>query len=323
MVYIGVFCGGFSSEYDISVKSAKNIINNIPSEYSGVLIFVNREEWFVEISGRKTSFNKNDCSFILNGKKIKLHAAIVYVHGDPGENGKIQALLEINNLPYINSGPLASALSFDKWFCNEFLRGFQIPVAKAILVKKGETYNTKEIINTLSLPLFVKPTDSGSSYGISKVLHEKDLGQAINNAFKEGETVLLESFLDGKEITCAVYKGHNGLITLPLTEIYTENNFFDFDAKYNGNSKEITPARITDKEKRKTESLSKKIYSLLQLRSISRIDYILVKNEPVVIEVNTTPGFSNESIIPKMLKTKGITQADFWKEIFSVELKKD
>ena len=323
MAYIGVFCGGFSSEYDISVKSAKNIKKNIPSDYIGVLVFVNREEWFVEISGKKTPFNKNDCSFIINGNKKNLHAAIVYVHGDPGENGKIQAFLEINNVPYINSGPLASALSFDKWFCNEFLRGFNIPVAKAVLIKKGEDYDIKQIIRRLNLPLFVKPTDSGSSYGISKVLKEKDLDQAINNAFKEGKTVLLESFLDGKEITCAVYKGKKGLTTLPLTEIYTENDFFDFDAKYNGNSKEITPARITKEEKKKTEELSKKIYSLLQLRSISRIDYMLVNNEPIVIEVNTTPGFSNESIIPKMLKTKGLTQADFWKEIFSVELKKD
>ena len=121
MAYIGVFCGGFSPEYDISVKSAKNIIKNIPSDYTGVLIFVNREEWFVNVSGKKTLFNKNDCSFIINGKKKVLQAAIVYVHGDPGENGKIQALLDINNVPYLNSGPLASALSFDKWFCNEFL----------------------------------------------------------------------------------------------------------------------------------------------------------------------------------------------------------
>jgi len=266
-------------------------------------------------------FNREDCSFCLKNKKTTIHAGIVYVHGDPGENGKIQAFLDLNKIPYVNSGPLASALSFDKWYCNEFLRGFDIAVAKAILLKKGESYNLKEIIESLKLPLFVKPSDSGSSYGISKVCKAENLEEAIKRAFNEGESVLLESFLEGKELTCAAYRGRNNVIkTLPLTEIYTENDFFDFAAKYNGQSQEITPARITKREKERIEELSIKIYSLLQLRSISRIDFIMVNDVPVVIEVNTTPGFSNESIIPKMLDVAGIDQSEFWDEIFSVEL---
>ena len=250
MTYIAVFCGGFSSEYDISIKSAKNILINIPKRYNGVLVIVKEGTWEVEINGKRMPFNREDCSFCLKNKKTTIHAGIVYVHGDPGENGKIQAFLDLNKIPYVNSGPLASALSFDKWYCNEFLRGFDIAVAKAILLKKGDSYNLKEIIESLKLPLFVKPSDSGSSYGISKVYKAENLEEAIKRAFNEGESVLLESFLEGKELTCAAYRGRNNVIkTLPLTEIYTENDFFDFEAKYNGQSQEITPARISKREK--------------------------------------------------------------------------
>ena len=321
MTYIGVFCGGYSSEYDISIKSAKNILACIPKTHTGFLIIVKESGWEIDIDGKKKPFDKGDCSFFLKNEKTRITAGIVYVHGDPGENGKIQALLDLNKIPYLNSGPLASALSFDKWYCNEFLRGFGIAVADAVLIKKGEDYNVTQIIKKIKLPLFVKPSDSGSSYGISRVNKQEKLEEAINIAFKEGEKVLIESFLDGKEVTCAAYRGKNNVVkTLPLTEIFTENEFFDFEAKYKGLSQEITPARITALEKKKTENLSVEIYSLLQLRSISRIDFMLVNGEPVIIEVNTTPGFSNESIIPKMLSVAGLTQKEFWEEIFSVEL---
>ena len=321
MSYIAVFCGGFSSEFDVSIKSGKTILNNIPAPYKGALVVVKKGVWEAQIDGKSYSFSKEDCSISLENKKINIVAGIVYVHGDPGENGKIQALLDLNQVPYINSGPLASALSFDKWFCNEFLRGFGIPVAQAILLKKEDKYISEEIINKLKLPLFVKPCDSGSSYGISKVKNKTQLQEAIDVAFQEGETVLLESNLHGVEVTCALYKGEKGVIkTLPLTEIFTENDFFDFDAKYKGQSQEITPARISEEEAQKVQELSKRIYNLLQLGSIARIDFMMVSKEPYVIEVNTTPGFSEQSIIPKMLKVNKQTILDFWKEIISVEL---
>ena len=321
MSYIAVFCGGFSSEFDVSIKSGKTILNNIPEPYKGILVIVKKGIWEAQIKGKTYPFSKEDCSISLENKRINIVAGIVYVHGDPGENGKIQALLDLNQVPYINSGPLASALSFDKWFCNEFLRGFDIPVAQAILLKKQDKYTSEEIVDKLNLPLFVKPCDSGSSYGISKVKTSDELKRAIDLAFQEGETVLLESNLDGVEVTCALYKGEKGIIkTLPLTEIFTENDFFDFDAKYKGQSQEITPARISEEESHKVEELSKKIYNLLQLGSIARIDFMMVDKEPYVIEVNTTPGFSEQSIIPKMLKVKKQSILDFWKEIISVEL---
>jgi D-alanine-D-alanine ligase len=227
----------------------------------------------------------------------------------------------MHEIPYLNAGPLASSLSFDKWFCNQFLRAFEIPVAKSIFLSHIDELTHSEIIEVLGLPIFVKPSDSGSSYGISKVKHASELDQALKSAFQEGRTVVLESFLDGTEVTCGVYQTKDGLQALPLTEIASENEFFDYDAKYNGKSQEITPARISEEITLKVQERAKKIYQLLQLRSISRIDFMIVGNEPHVIEVNTTPGFSPASIVPQMLACAGISIESFWESIVSFELK--
>jgi D-alanine-D-alanine ligase len=212
-------------------------------------------------------------------------------------------------------------LSFDKWYCNQFLRAFDIPVAKSIFLTSISEKTNEEIIQTLGLPIFVKPSDSGSSYGISKVKAAEELTAALEVAFKEGETVVLESFLDGTEVTCGVYGTKHGLVALPLTEIASENEFFDYDAKYNGKSQEITPARIPDEIAVKVQDRAKKIYQLLHLRSIARIDFMIVNNEPFVIEVNTTPGFSPASIVPQMLACAGTSIHDFWQEIAAFEMK--
>jgi D-alanine-D-alanine ligase len=183
-----------------------------------------------------------------------------------------------------------------------------------------DQFSASFICSELGLPLFVKPSDSGSSYGISKVKSLGEIPTAITNAFAEGKSIVLESFLDGIEVTCGVYRTKKGLIALPLTEIASENDFFDYDAKYNGKSQEITPARISEKVKTQVQERSKYIYELLQLRSIARIDFMLVKDEAFVIEVNTTPGFSSESIVPKMLTCEGKSIHDFWAEIIEAEL---
>ena len=320
MKTIGIFCGGFSSEFDISIKSATTIKNHLPSEFLSFKIIVSKTKWEVEAGTEMVSFNLNDCSFLFQGKKIILDAAIVYIHGDPGENGKIQAMLELHGIKYINSGPLASALSFDKWYCNQFLKTFNIPVAKSLFLKNIEEYTPSELVKDLGLPLFIKPSDSGSSYGISKVKKIEDIPKALQIAFKEGDTVVVESFLDGIEVTCGVYKSATGISALPLTEIVSDNEFFDYEAKYQGKSSEITPARIDESLAKEVQSMAKDIYSLLQLRSIARVDFMLVKNKPYVIEVNTTPGFSSASIVPKMLQVAKISLDDFWKDIVSVEL---
>ena len=320
MKNIAILCGGFSSEFEISIKSATTILNNLPKEYNPFLIEVRQEKWVAVYEGNQYEINPWDLSFTHYDNKIKIDAALIYIHGNPGENGKIQALLEMRNIPYINSGALASELSFDKWFCNQFLKSFDIPVAKSLLLTDEKQFEEQYIIDTLGLPCFVKPSDSGSSYGISKVSQKEELQPALEKAFKEGKTVVIESFLKGTEVTCGIYQSKNGLHTLPITEIVSENDFFDFEAKYLGKSQEIIPARISQEEVEKIEAVTKKIYRLLRLRSIARIDFMLVNNEPFVIEVNTTPGFSAASIVPQMLAHEGKSITTFWREIIDFEL---
>lgn len=316
MKNVAIICGGFSSEFDISVKSAKNIKANFPDGFNVYLIKLTREGWFAEIDGKEIESDLKDLSFISNGNLVKTDLAVVYIHGDPGENGKVQAYLEMIGVPYINSGPLASELSFDKWYCNQFLKGFSIPVAESLYLTEATTLPiSEEVVTKLGLPLFVKPCDSGSSFGIAKVNTLSELKPAIFNAFKEGRTVVIESFLDGTEVTCGVYRGMNGVEALPVTEIVSDNDFFDYEAKYEGLSQEITPARIPDDEFSAVQKLAVKIYELLQLKSIARIDFMIVKGVPHVIEVNTTPGFSDASIVPKMIACKGMTTKEFWTEI--------
>jgi len=320
MKKIGIFCGGFSSEYDISIKSATTILNNFPDGYDVFLITVTQQKWTAIYKDSEIEIDLNKMNFIYDNLEITLDYGIVYIHGNPGENGKIQAFLEMKGIPCINSGALASELSFDKWYCNQFLKGFDIPVAKSIFMTKIDQFTNEHIIKELGLPIFVKPSDSGSSYGISKVKKAEDLTDAIAIAFKEGRTILLEAFLDGTEVTCGVYRTKSGVQSLPLTEIATENDFFDYEAKYNGKAQEITPARISDNIRIAVQTRAKFIYELLQLRSISRIDFMIVKDIPYVIEVNTTPGFSNASIAPQMIACEGKTIKEFWTEILEVEI---
>ena len=319
MKTVGIFCGGFSSEWEISLKSAQTIQDNFPKKFSTVKIVVEKDNWFALIGEDSFPFDLNTMTFN-DGKLMKIDIGIVYIHGDPGENGKIQALLEMKNIPFLNSGPLASALSFDKWYCNQFLKGFGIKVAKSLFLIQINQVSPEKIIEELGLPVFVKPSDSGSSYGISKVKVVTEMLPALEKAFKEGRTVVVESFLDGTEVTCGVYRRKNGVYALPLTEIASENEYFDYEAKYLGKSQEITPARVDDKVRAEVQKQAKFIYELLQLKSIARIDFMLMNGIPNVIEVNTTPGFSSASIVPQMIKCDGGNIHDFWQEIIEVEL---
>jgi D-alanine-D-alanine ligase len=303
MKRIGLICGGFSSEYDISIKSAQTIQKHFPEHLECLLIEVSRANWQERLN-----------------LKGKIDAAIIYTHGDPGENGRIQAYLEMLQIPYLNSGVLASALSFDKWYCNQFLKGFGFDVAQSQLFRIGAQIDPSSLTADLGLPIFVKPADSGSSYGISKVKTPEELLPAFENAFKEGKTVVAEAFLDGIEVTCGVYRGVEQLKALPLTEIVSETEFFDYEAKYAGKSKEITPARVAASVREEVQKQAKEIYNLLGLSAIARIDFMIVNGKPYVIEVNTTPGFSPASIVPQMLSAAGISIQDFWKEIIKVEL---
>jgi D-alanine-D-alanine ligase len=320
MKHIAILCGGFSSEFEISKKSATTILNNFPVGYFPFLVEVTKESWTALISNKRVDYNPWEQSYVYEGQKRQIDAAIIYIHGNPGENGKIQAILEMQEIPYVNSGALASELSFDKWYCNQFLKGFDIPVARSLLLTKINDFTSEEIIVNLGLPCFVKPSDSGSSYGISKVNTQEELQPAVEKAFAEGRTVVIESFLKGTEVTCGVYNSEAGIQTLPITEIVSENEFFDFEAKYLGKSEEIIPARISEIEVSRVNELSIKIYQLLKLRSIARIDFMLVDQIPHVIEVNTTPGFSEASIVPRMLAYQGKSIKEFWGDILQKEL---
>ncbi|MGV3630632.1 MAG: D-alanine--D-alanine ligase [Bacteroidota bacterium] len=321
MQNIGIFCGGFSSEFEISVKSANTILNHFPDNYNPFLIEVRQEKWTAVYKGGNFDFDPWKLSFVCEGSEIRLDRALIYIHGNPGENGKLQAYLEMKGVPYINSGALASELSFDKWYCNQFLKSFDIPVARSVLLRRASERNAEAIVAELGLPCFVKPADSGSSFGISKVKTQEELLPALEMAFKEGETVVIEAFLAGTEVTCGVYRSKKGIYTLPLTEIASENEFFDYEAKYLGKSQEITPARVPDEVRDKVQSMAGRIYGLMNLRSIARIDFMVVDGVPHVIEVNTTPGFSPASIVPQMIACDGNDIQSFWTEIFEVELK--
>lgn len=321
MKRIGVICGGFSSEHEISLKSGATIIANFPDACIPVKIVLKKDNCQAEWGGKMYDIDLKEKGFQTEPEWIELDSYLIYTHGNPGENGKLQALFDMYEISYVNSGALASELSFDKWYCNQFLKGFGVNVAQSKLLLNGDTINEKEIVDTLGLPLFVKPCDSGSSYGISRVNEQEDLKNAIENAFREGDSVVIESFLNGTEVTCGVYRNEEGTHALPLAEIVSENEFFDYEAKYLGKSQEIVPARISEEHTKKVQELAKRIYGILRLRSIARIDFMLVDGEPYLIEVNTTPGFTEESLVPRMLKHQNKPIKDFWTEILSFELK--
>ena len=320
MKTVGLFCGGFSSEFDISMKSAQTIADHFPATYRIVRIEVHQEGWYAHTTDGKIPFSMETLGFEENNQLVKIDIGLIYIHGNPGENGKLQAYFDMKGLPYVNSGALASELSFDKWYCNQFLSKFGVKVAESVFLTSRHAVSEAVILATTGLPCFVKPSDSGSSYGISKVHTADELAGALDKAFAEGKNVVVEAFLKGTEVTCGVYRRHNGLHALPLTEIASENEFFDYAAKYLGKSQEITPARVNDEVRNAVWEVAKTCYSLLQLRSIARIDFMIVDNQPYLIEVNTTPGFSPASIVPQMLAADGISIHDFWKEIFEVEL---
>jgi D-alanine-D-alanine ligase len=316
---IAIICGGLSSEYEISLKSAQTIIDNFPKNYNCYKIIVNNDGWWLGEPAKKCPIDKNDFTATSEGVKLLFDLALVYIHGFPGEDGKIQAYLDMLGIPYLNSNALSSELSFDKWFCNQFIKHFGIPVADSYLYLDPNDHKKEQVIEALGLPLFIKPCDSGSSYGVSKVKNIDEFDLALKYAFEEGETVVAEKFLNGKEVTCGAYKTVNGVITLPPTEIVTENDFFDFSAKYEGKSQEITPARISAKETELIQAYTFKIYKILRLRSLARVDFIIVDGEPHLVEVNTTPGFSSASIVPQQLKCAGISITDCFDDILKCE----
>lgn len=323
MKHIAIVAGGDSSEVVVSLKSAQGIKSFIDQNvYKTTIVTIIGDEWNAEVSEtEKYPIDKNDFSFVQNGQKQTFDFAYITIHGTPGENGILQGYFDLIGIKYSCCGVLAASLTFNKFVCNRYLQAFGANIAKSVLLRQGDAYQADEILATVGLPCFVKSNVGGSSFGVTKVKEASQLNDAIAIAFKEGAEVIIESFLQGTEITCGMYKTHNKTVVFPITEVVSENDFFDYDAKYNGQVKEITPARISDELTTEVQRQTAKYYDILGCKGIVRIDYIISPDGvPHVLEANTTPGMTPTSFIPQQVRAAGLDIKDVMADIIESEL---
>ena len=314
---VAVLMGGFSSEKEISLKSGEVIYQNINrSKYTPFKIVVNKEKWiYLNSENEESNVNLEDFSIISNDSKIKLEIAFIIIHGSPGENGLIQSFFELKNIPYTGCDPYTSALTFNKRDCLSVLEKHNIPTANSFHINKNEKFKVEDIIQKVGLPCFVKANRSGSSFGVYKIYEENKLVDAINKALEYDDEVLIESFLDGIEVSVGVMNYQKNIKVFGITELITENDFFDYDAKYNGNSKEITPANISEKQKQIVTNLSIKIYKKLGMKGFTRSEFIIINDIAYFLEINSVPGMTNESIFPKQAQMSGVSITQICDEI--------
>ncbi len=311
---IAIVCGGDSSEHDVSMRSAQGLYSFFDKErYNIYIVDVKGINWHVEYEdGDVATIDKNDFSFIgKDGKAVVFDYAYITIHGTPGENGLMQGYFDLIHLPYSTSGVLVEAMTFNKYVLNNYLRAFGVRVADSILLRLGDEYDEKEIEKRLGMPVFVKPAADGSSFGVSKVKNADQLAPALRVAFMESDEVMIEGYMKGTEISIGCYKTRDKMVVFPATEVVTSNEFFDYDAKYNGQVQEITPARIADETAKRVADETAKIYNILHCNGIIRIDYIISKdaegNDQInMLEINTTPGMTATSFIPQQVKAAGL-----------------
>tara|TARA_B100001758_G_C18414304_1_gene618239 strand:- start:2360 stop:3313 length:954 start_codon:yes stop_codon:yes gene_type:complete len=309
MENIAILTGGDSKEYNISLLSANTVLKNLNKhKYKGVIVHLKDGEYTI----KKHTLDTSDFSYIKNNEKIKFDKIFIALHGPPAENGLIQEYFERKGIPYTSCDAKTSKLTFNKFECNKKLRtlGFRCP--KSILINSAEKHTDIQIIKRINLPFFVKPNGSGSSYGISKVTERTNISDSINKAFQHDQEVIIESLIAGTEVSCGVYFDGSEIIALPITEIVTNNDFFDYKAKYEGESEEITPARIDNNLTLEIQQKTIDIYKEMNLSGICRIDFIIEKKKVYIIEINTIPGLSENSIIPKQLEVANISLSDFF-----------
>ncbi len=299
---IAIVAGGDSNELQVSLRSADGINSFLSDEkYNKFIVTIVGTEWNVVMAdGRMVPVDRNDFSFVDGGEKVKFDFAYITIHGTPGENGILQGYFRLLRVPFSGCDVLASALTFDKWACNHFLKGVGPKVAGSILLRRGDAVESAEVVEKVGLPCFVKPNVGGSSFGVTKVKTEADVQGAIAKAFAEAEEVLIEAFMEGVELTCGMYRVGGRSVVFPVTEVVTDNEFFDYDAKYNGQVDEITPARISSELTKLVQDTTEKIYRFINARGIIRVDYIVSPDgELNLLEVNTTPGMTATSFIPQ------------------------
>lgn len=312
---VAIIEGGYSHEKVISLQSAETVYQNIDRErYNPIKVRIDGESWYAFDGDDKFEINRNDFTY----NNIRFDIAFIVIHGTPGEDGKLQAYFDMLDIPYTSCGQFAAAITFNKFVCNQYLKTFGIKVAEAVLVRKDDEINSFAITNKVGLPCLVKPNDGGSSYGVTKVQFQDELNAAIKLALDHGSQVIIESFMVGREVTNGIYKNKNGIIPLPITEIVTTNDFFNFAGKYKGEADEITPANLTDEMTDKVKEVTKKVFEILDLKGIARADYILQDGEPYLMEINTVPGLSKESLIPQMAAYQGISLKQLFNEVIEM-----
>ena len=326
MKKIAIVAGGDSSEYVVSLRSAQGIWSFVDhSKYETSIIVIKGTEWkMVQYDGQQYDFDQTwpvdraDFSVVKDGVKLTFDFAYIIIHGTPGENGILQGYFDMIRMPYSCCGVLAAALTCSKFTCNRYLSTFGIPVAKSILLHVGEEVDTEQCVKELSLPVFVKPNAGGSSFATTKVKTPEELQPAIAAAKREatGE-VIIESFMQGTEVTCGCYTSRDGLRALPITEVVSKKEFFDVDAKYNGAVEEITPARISDEMTQKIQALTRRIYGYVGAKGIIRVDYIIIGDTPHLLEVNTTPGMTATSFIPQEVRAAGLDISDVMDDVIT------
>ena len=317
---IAIVCGGDSSEHDVSLRSAQGLYSWFDKErYNVYIVDVKGQDWHVELPGGVTAkIDRNDFSFMEDGKAKLFDYAYITIHGTPGENGILQGYFDLVDIPYSTSGVLVEAMTFDKFVLNQYLRGYGVAVADSMLIRRGFEHlvSEDEIEQRIGMPCFVKPATDGSSFGVSKVKNKDQLAPALRKAMLESDEIMVEQYLEGTEITIGCYKTSEKEVLLPITEVVTKNEFFDYDAKYNGQVEEITPARISEDWARRVREITSHIYDILHCNGIIRIDYIISKEGKIrMLEVNTTPGMTPTSFIPQQVKAAGLTMTEVLTDI--------
>ena len=311
---IAIIMGGYSSEHGISIKSGNVVYKYLDRDkYHPYRVVITREKWFyLDENNREFPVEKSDFSLNIDGNKIHFDCVFNAIHGTPGEDGLMQAYFELLGIRHTSCNHYEAALTFNKRDLLSTLKPYGVPCAQSYFLNKGQDVDEDAIVEKVGLPCFVKANRAGSSYGVSKVYQKEELGNAIENAFKEDTQIIIESFLDGTEVSVGVITYENKVTVLPATEIISENDFFDFEAKYLGKSKEITPARISEKQESNVRQLAEFIYKTLGLKGYTRSEFIFIGDVPHLLEINTTPGLTEESLLPQQARTAGISLEDLF-----------
>jgi D-alanine-D-alanine ligase len=321
---IAIVMGGFSSEVDISLKSGGIVYKNLNREkYNPYQVHILKEKWVVvDDANLEYPIDKNDFSVTINGTKITFDCVFNAIHGTPGEDGKILAYFDLIEMKHTSAPSYQMALTFNKRDTLSVVKHYGIPAATSVYLNKGDIINTDKIIEEVGLPCFIKPNNAGSSFGISKVYNAEEIIAGIEKAYKEDSEILIESFLDGPEVSVGVIQYKGKIKVLPITEIKTENDFFDYEAKYQGKSHEITPAILAEDIAEKVRAIAKKIYKVLNMSGFSRSEYILVNNEPHFLEMNSVPGLTRESLLPQQANEANINLSDLFDNAIKMALNK-